>query len=85
MVECKNCNIYNISVNGILAFYAQVSIFAPVQEVKLANFKSCAKRQVVKLQYRVVQVSTNANLWRKIIISNSRDLECQKVPRQRYF
>ena len=85
MVECKNCNIYNISVNGILAFDAQVSIFAPVQKVKLANFKSCAKRQVVKLQYRVVQVSTNANLWRKIIISNSRDLERQKVPRQRYF
>ena len=50
-----------------------VGIFDPTNKVKLKTFKSCNAKTKVKLKDRTIQLSVDANLWRRwAIISSSR-------------
>ena len=68
--------IYDEQEKEMLQPASTVGVFDPIKKVKLKTFKSCNAKTKVKLKDRTIQLSEDANLWRRwAIISSSRDVD----------
>ena len=57
-------------------FLSESTSFDPVKKLELKVCKTAAKKNKVSMPDRVLQMSDDANLWRKIaIISSSRAID----------
>ena len=82
IINCEKTGqeIYENMIKERLHPESTTKVFDPVKKFLLNVFKNAAKKNKVKMPDRVLQLSDDANLWRKIaIISAARQIDHRDV------